>query len=130
MTQTQASSTRERMRERLRAGQLDSRAVEIEVRDRAMPSFEVISGSSAEEIGINLRDMLPGFFQGKSRRRRLPVSEALEQLTAEEAQKLVDSDTVAKLAIQRVEQAGIIFVDEIDKIAGREGAQGPDVSRE
>jgi len=89
-----------------------------------------VQGSSVEEIGVNLRDMLPGLFQGKSRRRRLPVPEALEQLAQEEAQKLIDMDGVAKAAITRVEQAGIIFVDEIDKIAGREGAQGPDVSRE
>ena len=95
-----------------------------------MPSFELIAGSSVEEIGVNLRDMLPGFFPSKTRRRSLPVSEAFEHLTQEEAQKLIDMDGVAKAAIHRVEQAGIIFVDEIDKIAGREGAQGPDVSRE
>jgi ATP-dependent HslUV protease ATP-binding subunit HslU len=127
---THASATREKLREQLRAGRLDQKTVELEVRERAMPSFEVISGSSTEEIGINLREMLPGFFQGKTRRRRLSVPEALEQLTVEEAQKLIDMDGVAKAAIARVEQAGIIFVDEIDKIAGREGAQGPDVSRE
>jgi ATP-dependent HslUV protease ATP-binding subunit HslU len=130
MADQHASGTREKLREQLRAGRLDAKTVELEVRERSMPSFEVISGSSAEEIGINLRDMLPGFFQGKTRRRRLPVPEALEQLTAEEAQKLIDMDGVAKAAITRVEQSGIIFVDEIDKIAGREGAQGPDVSRE
>jgi ATP-dependent HslUV protease ATP-binding subunit HslU len=104
--------------------------VEIETRERAMPSFEIIAGSSVEEIGVNLRDMLPGFFPGKTRRRKLPVSEALEQLTQEESQKLIDMEGVAKSAIHRVEQAGIIFLDEIDKIAGREGGQGPDVSRE
>jgi ATP-dependent HslUV protease ATP-binding subunit HslU len=130
MANQHASATREKLREQLRAGRLDVKTVELEVRERGMPSFEVISGSSAEEIGINLRDMLPGFFQGKTRRRRMPVPEALEQLTAEEAQKLIDMDGVAKAAITRVEQSGIIFVDEIDKIAGREGAQGPDVSRE
>jgi ATP-dependent HslUV protease ATP-binding subunit HslU len=95
-----------------------------------MPSFEVIQGSSIEEIGVNLRDMMPGLFPGKTRRRRLSVPAALEHLTQEEAQKLIDMDTVSRAAIERVEQAGIIFVDEIDKIAGREGAQGPDVSRE
>jgi ATP-dependent HslUV protease ATP-binding subunit HslU len=130
MANQHASATRAKLRDQLRAGRLDVKTVELEVRERAMPSFEVISGSSAEEIGVNLRDMLPGFFQGKTRRRRLPVPEALEQLTAEEAQKLIDMDGVAKAAITRVEQSGIIFVDEIDKIAGREGAQGPDVSRE
>jgi ATP-dependent HslUV protease ATP-binding subunit HslU len=125
-----ASTTRERLREQLRAGRLDSKSVEIETRERSMPSFEIIAGSSVEEIGVNLRDMLPGFFPGKSRRRRLPVAEALEQLTQEESQKLIDMEAVAKAAIHRVEQAGIIFLDEIDKIAGREGGHGPDVSRE
>jgi ATP-dependent HslUV protease ATP-binding subunit HslU len=95
-----------------------------------MPSFELVSGSSIEEIGVNLRDMMPGFFQGKTRRRQMPVGEAFEHLTQEEAQKLIDMDTVARAAIERVEQGGIIFLDEIDKIAGSEGVQGPDVSRE
>jgi ATP-dependent HslUV protease ATP-binding subunit HslU len=126
----QGSATRERLREQLRAGRLATKTVEIEVRDRSMPSFELIQGSSVEEIGVNLRDMMPGLFPGRTRRRRLPVSEALEHLTQEEAQKLIDMESVAQGAIDRVEQAGIIFVDEIDKIAGREGAQGPDVSRE
>jgi ATP-dependent HslUV protease ATP-binding subunit HslU len=130
MTRDHASTTRERLREQLRAGRLDSKAVEVETRERSMPSFEVIAGSSVEEIGINLRDMLPGFFPGKSRRRTLPVPEALEHLTQEETQKLIDMEGVAKAALTRVEQAGIIFVDEIDKIAGREGSHGPDVSRE
>jgi ATP-dependent HslUV protease ATP-binding subunit HslU len=125
-----ATHTRERLREQLRAGRLDAKTVEIETRERSMPSFEIIAGSSVEEIGVNLRDMLPGFFPGKTRRRKLPVSEALEQLTQEESQKLIDMEGVAKSAIHRVEQAGIIFLDEIDKIAGREGGHGPDVSRE
>jgi ATP-dependent HslUV protease ATP-binding subunit HslU len=124
------SSTREKLREQLRAGKLDAKLVELETRDRGTPSFEIVAGSSMEEIGVNLRDMLPGFFQGKTRQRRLPVPEALEYLTTEEAQKLIDMEGVAKSAIGRVEEAGIIFLDEIDKIAGREGAQGPDVSRE
>jgi ATP-dependent HslUV protease ATP-binding subunit HslU len=124
------TSTREKLREQLRAGRLDGKIVEVEMRDRGMPSFEILSGSSVEEIGLNLRDMLPGVFQGKTRRRRVPVPEAIEVLTQEESQKLIDMDTVARAAIQRVEQAGIIFVDEIDKIAGREGGHGPDVSRE
>jgi ATP-dependent HslUV protease ATP-binding subunit HslU len=129
-TADHASSTREKLRDHLRAGRLDQKMVEVETRDRGMPSFEILSGSSVEEIGLNLRDMLPGVFQGKTRRRRVPVPEALEYLTQEESQKLIDMDNVARLAIARVEQAGIIFVDEIDKIAGREGSQGPDVSRE
>ena len=130
LARTQTASTRERLREQLRDGRLASKSVEIEVRDRAMPSFEVVQGSSVEEIGINLRDMLPGVFGGKTRKRRVPVGEALELLTVEESQKLIDMDGVAKAAIDRVEQAGIIFIDEIDKISGREGSHGPDVSRE
>ena len=130
MAHEQANTTRERLREQLRARRLDAKVVEIDVREKSMPSFEVIQGSSIEEIGVNLRDMMPGLFPGKTRRRRLSVPAALEHLTQEEAQKLIDMDTVSRAAIERVEQAGIIFVDEIDKIAGREGAQGPDVSRE
>jgi ATP-dependent HslUV protease ATP-binding subunit HslU len=130
MTRDHAASTRERLREQLRAGRLDSKTVDVETRDRAMPSVEFVTGSSMEEIGINLRDMLPGFFPGKTRQRSLPVQEALEHLTQEETQKLIDMDGVSKAAINRVEQSGIIFVDEIDKIAGREGSHGPEVSRE
>src|SRR4029453_799395 len=125
MSREHASSTREKLRDQLRSGRLDGKPVEIEGRDRAMPSFEIVAGSSVEEIGVNLRDMMPGWFQGKARRRRLPVPEALEHLAQEEAQKLIDMEGVAKSAITRVEQAGIIFVDEIDKSAGREGSQGP-----
>jgi ATP-dependent HslUV protease ATP-binding subunit HslU len=125
-----AATTRERLREQFRAGKLDAKIVDVEVRDRTGPSFELIQGSSMEEIGVNLRDMLPGMFSGRTRRRRLPVTEAFEHLATEEAQKLIDMDGVARSAIDRVEQAGIIFIDEIDKIAGREGSHGPDVSRE
>jgi ATP-dependent HslUV protease ATP-binding subunit HslU len=130
MARQQSASTREKLRDQLRAGRLDEKIVEVEVRDRSTPSFEVIQGSSMEEIGVNLKDMMPGFFQGRTRRRKLPVPEAMDQLTQDETQKLIDMDTVSKAAISRVEEAGIIFVDEIDKIAGREGGQGPDVSRE
>src|SRR5919201_45569 len=126
----QQSQTRERFREQLRAGRLDSRVVEIDVREKSFPSFEIIAGSSVEEVDINLKDMLPGLFQGKTKKRRLKVPEALEYLTQEEEQKLIDMDTVARIAVERVEQTGIIFIDEIDKIAGREGGHGPDVSRE
>ena len=126
----QQSQTRERFREQLRAGRLDARVVEIEVREKSFPSFEIIAGSSVEEVDINLKDMLPGLFQGKTRKRRLKVPEALQYLTQEEEQKLIDMDSVARTAVERVEQTGIIFIDEIDKIAGREGAHGPDVSRE
>jgi ATP-dependent HslUV protease ATP-binding subunit HslU len=124
------AQTRERFREQLRAGRLDSRVVEIDVREKAFPSFEIIAGSSVEEVDINLKDMLPGLFQGKTRKRKLKVPEALEFLTQEEEQKLIDMESVSKTAVERVEQSGIIFIDEIDKIAGREGSHGPEVSRE
>ena len=123
--------TREKFREQIRDGRLDHRSVDLDVRERAFPSFEVISGSSIEEIDINIKDMLPGLIQGRTRKRRLKVPEAFEYLVQEEEGKLVDMDSVARTAVERVEQSGIIFVDEIDKIAGREGGgQGPDVSRE
>jgi ATP-dependent HslUV protease ATP-binding subunit HslU len=124
------NQTRERFREQLRAGRLDARVVELDVREKSFPSFEIIAGSSVEEVDINLKDMLPGLFQGKTKKRRVKVPEALEYLVQEEEQKLIDMESVAKTAVDRVEQAGIIFIDEIDKIAGREGGQGPDVSRE
>ena len=124
--------TREKFREQLRDGRLDQRSVEIDVRERAFPSFEVITGSSIEEIDINIKDMLPGLIQGRTRKRRMKVPEAFDYLVQEEEGKLVDMDSVARVAVERVEQSGIIFVDEIDKIAGREGGGqgGPDVSRE
>jgi len=128
--QNQVQQTRERFREQLRSGRLDTRIVEMDVREKSFPSFEIIAGSSIEEVDVNLKDMMPGLFQGKTKKRRMKVPEALEYLTQDEEQKLIDMDSVARTAVERVEQAGIIFVDEIDKIAGREGAQGPDVSRE
>jgi ATP-dependent HslUV protease ATP-binding subunit HslU len=124
------SDTREKLRAQLREGRLDSRPVEIDVRDRSFPSFEIIAGSSVEEVDINVKDMLPGLFQGRTRKRRMKVPEALEHLRTEEQQKLIDMDSVSRTAVERVEQTGIIFIDEIDKIAGREGGHGPDVSRE
>ncbi len=126
------SQTRERFREQLHDGRLDQRSVEIEVRERAFPSFEVVTGSSIEEIDINIKDMLPGLIQGRTRKRRMKVPEAFDFLVQEEEGKLVDMDSVSRVAVERVEQSGIIFVDEIDKIAGREGGgqSGPDVSRE
>ncbi len=126
----QQQQTRERFRQQLRDGRLDSRTVEVDVRDKAFPSLEIIAGSTVEEVDINLKDMLPGLFQGRTKKRRLKVPEALEHLAQEEQQKLIDMESVARAAVQRVEQAGIIFLDEIDKIAGREGSHGPDVSRE
>ena len=128
-----ANRTRERMREQLREGRLDERVVELDIQTPTMPSFEIIAGSSVEEIGTNLKDMVGNMFGGRAKTRRLKVPQALEQLVAEEQSKLLDMETVSRTAVQRVEQAGIIFVDEIDKIASRDGAGGhggPDVSRE
>ncbi|PYR74584.1 MAG: HslU--HslV peptidase ATPase subunit [Acidobacteria bacterium] len=126
----QAVRTREKLREQLRDGRLDHKHVEIDVREKTFPSFEIIAGSSVEEVDINVKDMLPGLFQGRTKKRRVRVPEALETLRQEEEQKLVDMDSVARAALERVQQAGIIFIDEIDKVAGREGGHGPDVSRE
>jgi ATP-dependent HslUV protease ATP-binding subunit HslU len=126
----QAQATRAKLRDQLRDGLLDERTVEIDVRERSFPSFEIIAGSSVEEVDINIKDMLPGLFPGRTKSRRVKVPEALDHLLQEEQQKLVDMETVARVAVERVEDAGIIFVDEIDKIAGREGGHGPDVSRE
>jgi len=130
----QSGRTRERMREQLRDGRLNDRTVEIEVRENAMPSFEIVAGSSVEEVGVNLKDMMGNLFQGRSKSRRLRVPEALEHLLAEEQGRLVDMESVSRTAVQRVEQSGIIFIDEIDKIASRDGmsggGHGPDISRE
>ncbi len=126
----QAQRTREKLREQLRDGRLDQKQVEIDVREKSFPSFEIIAGSSVEEVDINVKDMLPGLFQGRTRKRKLAVPDALHALAQEEEQKLVDMDTVARAAVERVQQSGIIFIDEIDKVAGREGGHGPDVSRE
>src|SRR6476660_1020150 len=126
----QAQRTREKLREQLRDGRLDHKQVEIDVREKSFPSFEIIAGSSIEEVDINVKDMLPGLFQGKTRKRRLAIPAALEALAQEEEQKLIDMESVSRAAVDRVQQAGIIFIDEIDKVAGREGGHGPDVSRE
>ena len=121
--------TRDKLRNALREGKLDDRMVELDVRERNMP-IEVVTNTGVEEMDINLRDMLPGLFGGKSRRRKMRVGEALDYLTSEEEQRLVDMDQVTRQAIERVEQSGMVFLDEMDKIAGREGGRGPDVSRE
>ncbi len=126
----QAQRTREKLREQLRDGRLDHKHVEIDVREKSFPSFEIIAGSSVEEVDINMKDMLPGLFQGRMKKRRLRIPDALDALAQEEEQKLIDMESVARAAVDRVQQAGIIFLDEIDKVAGREGGQGPDVSRE
>src|SRR5215510_4100658 len=126
----QAQRTREKLREQLREGRLDQKQIEIDVRERSFPSFEIIQGGSVEEVDINVKEMLPGLFQGRTKKRRVPVPEALDAVRQEEEQKLVDMDSVARAAVERVQESGIIFLDEIDKVAGREGGHGPDVSRE
>ena len=123
-------ATREKLREQLRQGALDSRRVEVEVRERSFPSFQILTNQGVEEMDVNLKDMLPGLFGGKTKQRRLTVPEAREVLRSEEEARLVDAEQVARLAVERVQNAGIVFIDEIDKIAGREGGHGPDVSRE
>src|SRR5437762_10243715 len=124
------SRTREKLRQQLREGKLDDRMVEIEVRERSMPAFEIISNQGVEEMDINVKDMLPNIFGQRTKKRKMKVSEAFEYLIQEEEQRLIDMDQVTRIAVDRVEQSGIIFLDEIDKIAGREGGHGPDVSRE
>jgi ATP-dependent HslUV protease ATP-binding subunit HslU len=127
----QFTRTREKLREQLRASKLDNRLVEMEVRERNFPTIEVAGPQGVEEMGINMKDMLGNLFQGRTRRRKMRVDEAMDYLMQEEEERLVDMDAVARAAIERVESAGIIFLDEIDKIAGREsGGGGPDVSRE
>jgi ATP-dependent HslUV protease ATP-binding subunit HslU len=129
---TRIESMREKLRKQLRAGKLDQRLVELEVRDHPMNpiSLQFFDGSSIEELQFNMRDMLSGMIEGKAKKRRMPVAEAADYIVQEEEQKLVDMEQVARLALDRVEQNGIIFLDEIDKIAGRESGHGPDVSRE
>ena len=126
----ESSSTREKLRSMLRKGKLENRYVDLDVSDRSMPMVEIFSNVGMEEMGINFKDMLGGMFPKSTKRRRVKVPEAMEILAQEEAQNLVDMDKVIKEAIARVEQSGIIFLDEIDKIAGKNGAHGPDVSRE
>jgi ATP-dependent HslUV protease ATP-binding subunit HslU len=126
----ETSSTREKLRSMLRKGKLDNRYVDLDVADRSMPMVEIFSNVGMEEMGINFKDMLGGMLPKSTKRRRLKVPEALEMLAQEEAQDLVDMEKVVKEAIAKVEQSGIIFLDEIDKIAGKNGTHGPDVSRE
>ena len=124
------SRTREKLRQQLREGKLDERTVEIETRERNFPSFEIISNQGVEEMDVNIKDMLPNIFGQRTKKRKMKVNEAFEYLIQEEEQRLIDMDQVTRIAIDRVEDSGIIFLDEIDKIAGREGGHGPDVSRE
>jgi ATP-dependent HslUV protease ATP-binding subunit HslU len=124
------SRTREKLRQQLREGKLDERMVELEVRERNFPSFEIISNQGVEEMDVNIKDMLPNIFGQRSKKRKMKVNEAFEYLIQEEEQRLIDMDQVTRTAIDRVENSGIVFLDEIDKIAGRESGHGPDVSRE
>src|SRR5438477_2119341 len=126
----QWNRTREKLRAQLRDGKLDDRIVEIEVKERNFPAFEIISNQGVEEMDINIKDILPGFLGQRTKKRKMKIAEALEYLIQEEEQKLVDMDQVTRFAVERVENSGIIFLDEIDKVAGRESGHGPDVSRE
>jgi ATP-dependent HslUV protease ATP-binding subunit HslU len=125
-----SSRTREKLRQQLREGKLDDRQVEIDVRERNFPSFEIMTNQGVEEMDINIKDMLPSIFGQRTKKRKMKVNEAFEYLIQEEEQRLIDMDQVTRMAIDRVENSGIVFLDEIDKIAGREGGHGPDVSRE
>src|SRR3989475_1692820 len=126
----EADRTRDKLRAQLREGKLDQRMVEVEVRERSMPAFEIVSNQGIEEMDINVKDMLSGFFGQQKKKRKMTVSEAFDYLIQEEESKLIDMDHVTRIATERAEQMGIIFIDEIDKIAGRESGHGPDVSRE
>ena len=123
-------TTKEKLRAQLRAGRLDDRMVELDTQQQAMPIVEVFSGQGMEEMGINLKDMLSNFMPSRTKRRRVRVAEARRLLAQEEAQKLIDMEEAVSRAIKRVENSGIVFLDELDKIAGREGGHGPDVSRQ
>ena len=122
--------TREKLRQQLREGKLDDRIVELDVREKSFPAFEIVSNQGVEEMDINIKDMLPNIFGQRTKKRKMKVSEAFDYLVQEEEQRLIDMDQVTRTAVERVEQSGIIFLDEIDKIAGRESGHGPDVSRE
>ncbi len=122
--------TREKFRRQLAEGKLEDRVVEIDVRERSSAPFEILSNAGVEEIGIQMQDLIPGFMGGKTKKRKMKVAEAREHLLDEEQRRLIDMDLVNRLAIERVERSGIVFLDELDKIAGREAGHGPEVSRE
>jgi ATP-dependent HslUV protease ATP-binding subunit HslU len=125
------NKTREKLREQLRRGELDERPVEVDVQDRATPMIDIVGGQGMEEMGVNFGDMLGNLFPKKTKRRKIKIAEAREYLIREEQENLVDMDNITRAAIEKTQNSGIIFLDEIDKIAGREaGASGPDVSRE
>jgi len=122
--------TREKFRRQLRDGVLDERMVEIDVKEKMASPMEIFSNAGVEEIGIQIQEIIPGFLGGKSKRRRMKIKEALEYLLEDEEKRLIDMDQVSRLAVEKVEHSGIIFLDEVDKIAGRETGRGPEVSRE
>ena len=129
--QSSHDRTREKLRQQFREGKLDERMVEMDVRDRTQASFEVISSNGPDDMDVSsFKDMLPGIFGQRTKKRKMKVAEAFEYLVQEEESRLIDMDQVTRLAVERVEDSGMVFLDEIDKIAGREGAHGPDVSRE
>jgi ATP-dependent HslUV protease ATP-binding subunit HslU len=123
-------TTKDKLRQQLRAGKLDDRLVELEMQQQSLPMIEVLSGQGMEEMGIHLKDMLSNIMPSRTKRRKVRVAEARRLLAQEEAQKLVDMDEAVSQAIRRAENSGIVFLDELDKVAGREGGHGPDVSRE
>ncbi len=126
-----STETREKLGRWLDEGKLDEREIELEVKEQGFPSFEIFTQQGVEEMGVNVKDMMPGLFGGKSKRKKMRVGDARDIIIQEETEKLVDQQNVAREAIERVEQSGIVFLDEIDKIAGRQSAsQGPDISRE
>jgi len=128
--ESRGKETREKIRSQLRSGALDHRVIELDVKEKSFSTFSVLSNAGIEDIDVNLRDMLPGMFQGKSKKRKMRVDEARNVLLLEEKEKLIDLDQIAKTAVTRVEQGGIVFLDELDKIAGKESSHGPDISRE
>lgn len=122
--------TREKLRKQLRDGYLEERLIEVEIKEKLAPPFEIFSNAGVEEVGIHIQEILPGFLGGKPKKRKVKIKEAREFLMEDEEKRLIDMDQVARLAIERVEHTGIIFLDEVDKIAGREAGHGPEVSRE
>jgi ATP-dependent HslUV protease ATP-binding subunit HslU len=131
LSDTEGEETRNRLRQQLREGRLEDRLVEVEVADKTFPSFEIVTNQGVEEMDINVKEMLPGLFGGKKKRRKTTVGEARQILQAEEEGRLIDPGQVAREAVERAQSSGIVFLDEIDKVAGREsGGRGPDVSRE
>src|SRR6187431_2419015 len=126
-----SAETREKLGRWLDEGKLDEREIELDVKEQGFPSLEIFTPQGVEEMGVNMKDMMPGIFGGRSKRKKMRLGDAREILLQEEAEKLVDQQNVAREAVERVEQSGIVFLDEIDKIAGRQNAsQGPDISRE